>query len=286
MNRAPMINQNITFHLPKYNPNMFCVLKVITDKLTLLCLTMYSAIFLQSLLWDLNQMTSHVHTRREGGGEGGGRRKFYLRVELIKCIDPNEGEALKRGREGEGRGGAGGREGRVGQRGQKEILPEGGIDQMYWSQWRWGIEEGREGGGGQAGGREGGEGGQAGGRGGQRGRRKFYLRVELIKRIDPNEGEALKSGREGGGRGGGQAGGREGWREGRVGHSGQKEILPGGQNWSNVLILMKVRHWGGVGREGRAGEGRMEGREILPGGWNWSNVLIQMKVRHWGGGPP
>ena len=25
----------------------------------------------------------------------------------------------------------GGREGRVGQRGQKEILPEGGIDQMY-----------------------------------------------------------------------------------------------------------------------------------------------------------
>ena len=54
-------------------------------------------------------------------------------MELIKCIDPNEGEALKRGREGEGggRGQAGGREGRVGQRGQKEILPEGGIDQMY-----------------------------------------------------------------------------------------------------------------------------------------------------------
>ena len=45
-------------------------------------------------------------------------------MELIKCIDPNEGEALKRGQ-------AGGREGRVGQRGQKEILPEGGIDQMY-----------------------------------------------------------------------------------------------------------------------------------------------------------
>ena len=46
-----------------------------------------------------------------GGGEGwdrGGRRKFYLRVELIKCIDPNEGEALKRGREG---GGGGRREG-------------------------------------------------------------------------------------------------------------------------------------------------------------------------------
>ena len=79
---------------------------------------------------------------REGGREGwgrGGRRQFYLRVELIKCIDPNKGEALKRGREGEGEGGrggwgggqAGGREGRVGHRGQKEILPEGGIDQMY-----------------------------------------------------------------------------------------------------------------------------------------------------------
>ena len=70
--------------------------------------------------------------RREGGRGGwgrGGRRKLYLRAELIKCIDPNEGEALKRGREG--RVGAGGREGRVGQRGQKEILPEGGIDQMY-----------------------------------------------------------------------------------------------------------------------------------------------------------
>ena len=54
-------------------------------------------------------MTSHVHTRREGGRGGWGRRKFYPRVELIKCIDPNEGEALKRGREGGG--GPGGREG-------------------------------------------------------------------------------------------------------------------------------------------------------------------------------
>ena len=191
MSRAPMINQNITFHLPKYNSNMFCVLKVITDKLTLLCLTMYSAIFLQSLLWDLNQMTSHVHTRREGGRGGWGRRKFYLRVELIKCIDPNEGEALKRGWEGEegerGGGQAGGREGRVGQRGQKEILTEGGIDQMYWSQWRWGIEEGREGGG--AGGREGGEGGAEGAEG------NFTWGAELIKCIDLNEGEALRRGR-------------------------------------------------------------------------------------------
>ena len=54
-------------------------------------------------------------------GQRGQRRKFYLRVELIKCIDPNEGEALKRGGRGEG----GRREGRVGQRGQKEILPGG-----------------------------------------------------------------------------------------------------------------------------------------------------------------
>ena len=58
----------------------------------------------------------------------------------------------------------------------------------------------------QAGGRE--------GRVGRGGRRKFYLRVELIKCIDPNEGEALKRGREGGGRGGGQEGGREGGKGG------------------------------------------------------------------------
>ena len=34
--------------------------------------------------------------REEGRGRGG-RRKFYLGAELIKCIDPNEGEALTRG---------------------------------------------------------------------------------------------------------------------------------------------------------------------------------------------
>ena len=49
---------------------------------------------------------------------------------------------------------------------------------------------------------------------GRGGRRKFYLRVELIKCIDPNEGEALKRGAGGGGRGGGQAGGREGGKGG------------------------------------------------------------------------
>ena len=48
---------------------------------------------------------------REGWGRGG-RRKFYLRAELIKCIDPNEGEALRRGREGRvGGRREGGREG-------------------------------------------------------------------------------------------------------------------------------------------------------------------------------
>ena len=36
-------------------------------------------------------------------------------MELIKCIDPNEGEALKRGREGGGQaGGKGGAEGAEG----------------------------------------------------------------------------------------------------------------------------------------------------------------------------
>ena len=39
---------------------------------------------------------------REGGKGGGrgGRKKFYLKAELIKCIDPNEGEAGQRGRKG------------------------------------------------------------------------------------------------------------------------------------------------------------------------------------------
>ena len=35
---------------------------------------------------------------RGGQGRGGWKGgKFYLGVELIKCIDPNEGEALRRG---------------------------------------------------------------------------------------------------------------------------------------------------------------------------------------------
>ena len=53
-----------------------------------------------------------------------GRRKFYLGAELIKCIDLNEGEALRRGREGgDGGGGEDGREG--------NFTWGGGIDQMY-----------------------------------------------------------------------------------------------------------------------------------------------------------
>ena len=77
-------------------------------------------------------MTSHVHTRREGGRGGWGRRKFYLRVELIKCIDPNEGEALKRGGRGEGGGGRreGGRGG-WGRGGRRKFYLGGIIDQMY-----------------------------------------------------------------------------------------------------------------------------------------------------------
>ena len=65
-----------------------------------------------------------------------GRRKFYLRVELIKCIDPNEGEALKRGGRGEGgEGGEGGRRegGREGWGivGRRKFYLGGRIDQMY-----------------------------------------------------------------------------------------------------------------------------------------------------------
>ena len=70
-----------------------------------------------------NVLSIQRTNRREGGREGGrgGRKKFYLKAELIKCIDPNEGEALKRGREGgEGRG-----------RGAAENFTLGGrIDQM------------------------------------------------------------------------------------------------------------------------------------------------------------
>ena len=155
------------------------------------------------------------------GGEGGAEGNFTWGWNWSNVLIPMKVRHWR----------GGGREGRVGHSGQKEILPEGGIDQMYWSQWRWGIEEG------------------AGGRGG---------------------------------------------REGRVGHSGQKEILPGGQNWSNVLILMKVRHWGGGGREGRTG-GRMEGREILPGGggidqmywskWRWG-IEEGVHLQTWGSGAP
>ena len=58
--------------------------------------------------------------------------EFYLRVELIKCIDPNEGEALKRGGRGEGGGGRreGGRGG-WGRGGRRKFYLGGRIDQMY-----------------------------------------------------------------------------------------------------------------------------------------------------------
>ena len=76
-----------------------------------------------------------------------------------------------------------------------------------------------------------------------------------------------------GGKGAREAGGRGRQAGGREGRVGQRHFT-WGWNWSNVLIPMKVRHWGGGGREGRAGKGRMEGREILPGGgglikWRW-----------------
>ena len=62
---------------------------------------------------------------RGGRGRGGGKGgTFYLGVELIKCIDPNEGEALRRGAvERGGRGRGGGKRGK--------FYLGGGIDQMY-----------------------------------------------------------------------------------------------------------------------------------------------------------
>ena len=68
--------------------------------------------------------------RGREGGEGRGRgaaENFTWGAEFIKCIDPNENEALRR--RAVERGGRG--RGRAGQRGRKEILPGGGIDQMY-----------------------------------------------------------------------------------------------------------------------------------------------------------
>ena len=44
--------------------------------------------------------------RQEGGREGwgrGGRRKFYLGAELMKCIYPNEGQGIEEGAGGRGR---------------------------------------------------------------------------------------------------------------------------------------------------------------------------------------
>ena len=94
-------------------------------------------------------------------------------MELIKCIDPNEGEALKRGREGvEGRG-----------RGAAENCTWGAeltkcIDLNEGEALRKGAVE--------RGGR---------GRGGEDGREgNFTWGVELIKCIDPNEGDALRRG--------------------------------------------------------------------------------------------
>ena len=157
MNRAPMINQNITFHLPKYNYNMFCVLK-------------------------------HSGRGEGGEGEGGGRREGKGGAEGWKEILPGGGidqmywSQWRRGIE-EGVGGKGGgrrrtggrREeggrGRAGQRGGRKFYlgGGGGIDQIYWSQWRWGIEKGvGEGGGWQEGVER-----EGGGRERQRGRKEI-----------------------------------------------------------------------------------------------------------------
>ena len=108
----------------------------------------------------------------EGWGRGGGR-KFYLGAELIKCIDPNEGEALRRGAGERGPWGSGGLEGGGGREGVRRE-GEGG---------RGRAGRGQEGGGGRE------------GKGGAEGvEENFTWGAELIKCIDPNESEAFRRG--------------------------------------------------------------------------------------------
>ena len=135
-----------------------------------------------------------------GGGSGSagqrGRKEILPGAELIKCIYPNEGEPLRWREGGEGGGGR-----------------EGGREEG----------EGREGKGGEwrAGGWEGVEGrGRGGGS-------KFYQGAELIKCIDPNEGEALSRGSREGRADGRECEGGGGGEGGRGGGAGQREILPG-----------------------------------------------------------
>ena len=84
-----MINQNITFHLPKYNSNMFCVLKVITDKLTLHAMPYHVFRHLSAITavrpkpndvrcayqisWWLTPQAGGRARGKGGGAEGGGK---------------------------------------------------------------------------------------------------------------------------------------------------------------------------------------------------------------------
>ena len=113
---------------------------------------------------------------REGGGEGGrgeggGGKGGAEGAEGTFTWGRNWSNVLIPMKVRHWRGG--GREGgraRAGQRDGRKFYLGGRIDQMCWSQWRWGIEEGAVERGGR--GREGWKGGEGQGRGGGR---KFYL---------------------------------------------------------------------------------------------------------------
>ena len=87
--------------------------------------------------------------------------------------------------------------------------------------------------------------------------------MELIKCIDPNEGEALKRGREGGGRGGG---GREGGRGEGWGIVGRRKFYLRAELIKCIDPNEGEALKRGAGGRGRRGRGGWKGGKLYLGG--------------------